>query len=112
MGLSTGVEISPCGVALVYQAGDQFELTCTVSGVALNGEFPVFPENVTHTTTPVTSIGGTSGIPQPLTISSSTITFSRLSSQDSLPLISRIVVSPVNSGLNGTVVNCFEGIIN
>ena len=28
---------------------------------------------------------------------------------NSLPLISRVVVSPVSSGLNGTVVNCFEG---
>ena len=40
----------------------------------------------------------------------SVITFSRLSSQDVLPLVSRVTVNPVSSGLNGTVVNCFEGI--
>ena len=38
------------------------------------------------------------------------ITFSRLSSQGSSPLVSRTVVSPVSRDLNGTVVNCFEGI--
>ena len=46
----------------------------------------------------------------PRLVSTSMITFSRLSGQDSLPLISRIVVNPVSIGLNGTVVNCFEGI--
>ena len=38
------------------------------------------------------------------------ITFSRLSAQNSSPLVSRITVSPVSSGLNGAVVKCVEGI--
>ena len=33
-------------------------------------------------------------------------TSSRTSDQDSLPLISTMVVNPVNMNLNGTVVNC------
>ena len=103
------VEISPSAVAPVCQAGDQLELICTSSGTIHRWEFTVFPESVTHTTSPVTS-EGTSGTPQPLAFSSSTITFSRLSGQDSLPLVSRVTVSPVSSGLNETVVNCFEGI--
>ena len=61
-----------------------------------------------HIAEPVTS-AGLSGSPGPLTISTSTFTFSRLSGQGSSPLISRVVVNPVSSGLNGTVVNCFEG---
>ena len=64
---------------------------------------------MTYSSTPITS-AGTSGVSQTLTFSSSTITFSRLSAQDGSPLISRVVVSPMSSGLNGTVVNCFEGI--
>jgi hypothetical protein len=38
------------------------------------------------------------------------ITFSRLSGQGSSPLVSRTVVNPVSSGLDGTMVNCLEGI--
>ena len=107
--LSTGVvEISPSAVAPVCQVGDQLELTCTTTGIFLRWEITVFPENVTHVQTPIQSIG-TSGIPPPLMISSSTITISRLSGPNSSPLISRAVVNPVSSGLNGTVVNCFEG---
>jgi hypothetical protein len=103
------VEISPSPVAPVCQAGDQLELTCTSSGAVHRWEFTVLPENMIYTTVPVSS-AGTSGAPPPLMISGSTITFSRLSGQGSSPLVSRTVVSPVTSGLNGTVVNCFEGI--
>ena len=103
------VEISPSVVAPICQVGDQLELTCiTTKGINHRWEFTVFPENITHTSL-VTSVG-MSGTPPSLTLSTSMITFSRLSGPNSLPLISRIVVSPVSSGLNGTVVNCFEGI--
>ena len=108
IGLTT-VEISPSPVAPVCQEGDQLELTCTSSGTVHRWEFTVFPENITHRTVPVT-LAGTSGVPPPLTVSSSMITFSRLSGQDSLPLISRITIATVSRGLNRTVVNCLEGI--
>ena len=103
------VEISPTSVAPVCQAGDQLELICVSSGTIHRWEFTVLPENMTHTTVPVSS-AGTSGVPPPLTISGSMIIFRRLSGQDSSPLISRVVVGPVSNGLNRTVVNCFEGI--
>ena len=83
----------------------------SLSGIEHRWEFTVFPENATYTPRPITLLGA-SGIPPPLTFSSSMITFSRLSAQGSSPLISRVVVSPVSSGLNGTVVNCFEGSIS
>ena len=105
------VEISPSAVAPVCQVGDQLELRCTTTtGMNHRWKFTVFPENITHTSY-VTSFG-MSGTPPSLTISTSMITFSRLSGPNSLPLVSRIVVSPVSSGLNGTVVNCFEGILS
>ena len=103
------VEISHSTVAPVCQAGDQLKLTCTSSGTFHRWEFTGFPESMIHTTTPITS-AGTSGVPPPLTFSSSMITFSRLSGQNESPLVSRVTISPVSSGLNGTVVNCFEGI--
>ena len=105
------VEISPSPVAAVCQEGDQLELTCTSSQTVHRWEFTVFPENVSYTATPVTS-AGTSGVSQTLIFSGSVITFSRLSDQNVLPLVSRTstVVSPVSNGLNRTVVNCFEGI--
>ena len=103
------MEISPSAEAPACQVGDQLELTCTTTtGINHRWEFTVFPENMTHTSH-VTSLG-ISGTSPSLTISNSMITFLRLSDQDSLPLISRAVVNPVSSGLNGTVVNCFEGI--
>ena len=101
-------EISPSGVAPVCQEGDQLELICTTTGIFLRWEITIFPENVTHVQTPITSVGS-SGIPPSLMISSSTITFSRLSGPNISPLISRITINPVSNGLNGTVVNCFEG---
>ena len=108
--LSAGVvELSPSGVAPVCQVGDQLELNCTSSGTVHRWEFTFFPGNITPTTTPVTS-AGTSGVSQSLTFSGSTITFSRLSGQNLLPLVSRAVVNPVSNGLNGVVVKCFEGI--
>ena len=83
--MSAGVvEISPSAVAPVCQIGDLLELTCnTTTGMFHRWEFTVFPENMTYTTMPITSIG-TSGVPtSTLTINTSMITFSRLSVQDS-----------------------------
>ena len=53
-----------------------------------------------------------SSIPQLVMINNSTFTTSltRLSGEDSMPLMSRIVVNCVSAVLNGTVVNCFEGL--
>ena len=98
------VKSSPSAVAPVCQVEDQLELTCNTSGIAHRWELTVFPENITYTTSPVTS-AGTSGTPQSLRISTSMITFSRLSGPNISPLISRITINPVSNGLNGTMVN-------
>ena len=103
------MEVSPSPVAAVCQEGDQLELTCTSSDAVHRWEFTIFPENITHTTVPIISVG-TSGSSPPMTFSGSVITFSRLSGQDVLPLVSRTAVSSVRSDLNGTMVDCFEGI--
>ena len=101
------VVISPSPVAPVCQEGDQLELMCNTSGLDHQWLFTVFPENVNYTRPPVESTG-TSGIPMPLMIGASIITFSRLSGQFDLPLISRVTISSVERRLNGTVVSCVE----
>ena len=101
------VEISPSAVAPVCQVGGELELTCTSSGTIHRWEVTVMmPQTMTYELTPILSIGG---MPQLVMINNSTFTTSKLSGEDSLPLMSRIVVSPVSAALNGTVVNCFEG---
>ena len=81
----------------------------TTSGLDHRWEFTVVPENASYTTRRPISLTGVSGIPTtPLSIGNSMITFSRLSGPNILPLISRITISPVSRGLNGTVVSCFE----
>ena len=97
--LRTGVvELSPSAA---------MDLTCTSSGTAHRWEFTVFPENMVHTVAPVIS-DGTGGIPPPLTFSGSVITFSRLSSEDVLPLVSRVTIRPVSSGAVVTVLKAYH----
>jgi hypothetical protein len=60
-------------------------------------------------TATITSVGP-SGVPPPVMINNTVMfTFSRLSGQNVLPLVSRVTISPVTIGLNGTVMSCFEG---
>ena len=93
LGFSPGVvELSPSGVALVCQVGDPLELTCSITGE--------FMPDVTP-----------DGVAAPLTVNSTTFTLSRLSAQDSLPLISRminIIINHVSEGLNGIAVSCVD----
>ena len=65
------------------------------------------PQTTTYELTPISFLGP--GDDQVVVINNSTFTTSRLSGPNSLPLMSRMVVNPVNANLNGTVVNCFEG---
>ena len=45
-------------------------------------------------------------------VNSTFFNVSRVSSQDELPLVSRLAIHPVSIGLNGTKVNCTEVEIN
>ena len=69
----------------------------------------MIPQTMTFTGIAVFTSIGRSGALRQVMINNSTLTASRLSGDDSLPLISRLTVHPVSSGLNGAVVNCFEG---
>ena len=97
------VEISPSEVAPVCQAGDQSELTCSVTGIFLRWEFSVPGAQMPFTA--LVSAGGPSGVPPPIPVNSTIFTFSRLSTQ---PLTSTMTISSVSEGLNGIQVNCVD----
>ena len=106
---NTGVvNISPSPVAPVCQEGDQLELTCSIPGEFKIWEFTVTLDNgVTETFMPdITSDGVAS--PLIMMVNSTMFTVSRLSAQDSTPLISRMTISHVSEGLNGVTVSCVD----
>ena len=97
------MEISPSGVAPVCQAGDKLELTCSVTGTFLRWEFTVPGAQIPSTA--IVTAGGPSGVPLPVMVNSTRLTFSRLSTQ---PLTSTMTVSTISEGLNGVQVNCVD----
>ena len=98
------VDISPSVVAPVCQTGEQLELTCSLTGRFIRWEFTVSLESgAPMTLMPTVTSGGTSGVPLPITVNSTTFTFSRLSTQ---PLTSTMTISSVSEGLDGVQINC------
>ena len=113
--LSQGaVTISPFGVATVC-SGDQLELNCSItdpgSFALLVWNITLIPENAaTSNSTSRTQAISAGPIDQTFhtMINSTNLTFSRISSQRSSPLISRLLFGPVSDSLNGTEVNCIS----
>ena len=107
---NTGVvNISPSPVAPVCQEGDQLELTCSIPGEFKIWKFTVTLDNgVTETFMPDISSDGVA--PSLIMMVNSTIIFtvSRLSAQDTTPLISRMTINRVSEGLNGVTVSCVD----
>ena len=107
------VEISPSGVAPVCQVGDQLELMCTVTGMFQTWRFTAIPESGSAVTymRNILSTRSSGVDSQPTTINTTImITFSRISTQNELPLISRMVINTVSEGFNGTEVNCVNSV--
>ena len=86
-------------------SGDQLELTCNVTGGVLEWRI-----NVTSAARiyirGVRSDGQTDLQISHLMISNSMLAFSRILDENGLPLVSRLLISPVNENLNGTKVIC------
>ena len=104
--------MSPSGVAPVCSGG-QLELMCTTSitGMFLRWSFSLIrgsdttPTYFTRTITPSVS---TNEAMSYLIVNSVTFNFSRLSAQNSLPLMSQLLIGPADGQLNGTEVNCAD----
>ena len=95
--------------APVFQAGDQLVLTCSVTGAFLRWEFTVIRESGSPVTfMPNVIADGPSGVASPVMVNSTTFTFSRLSAQDSSPLISWMTINHVSEGLNGVQMSCMD----
>jgi hypothetical protein len=109
------VIISPSGVATVCSGG-QLELNCTITDsegfAVLVWEVTLTPENAATPVNYNQAISSSSPSDQTFqtAINSTNLTFSRISPQNSSPLISRLLISPVSDHLNGTEVNCMDSI--
>jgi hypothetical protein len=68
----------------------------------------VFRGNETSATEFSRSISYISSTRSPLTVNSTVFNFSRISAHNSMPLMSRLVISPVSNRLNGTVMICVD----
>ena len=99
--------ISPTEKASVCSGG-QLELTCATTG-DLEWRFDVFGDNVT-TATRIERVIPTATPPDqalPVQLINSTVfNFSKTSAERASPVISRLLISPVSSDLNGTVIYC------
>ena len=106
------MELSPSVVAPVCEAGDQLELTCNSSSPLHTWQFTVISERgAAMTYDALIQSAGPIGVlnPQPLIVNSTIIfTFSRLSTEDDLPLISRMIINNVSKGLNGVEIQCSD----
>ena len=84
-------------------SGGNLELTCNVT------ESPVLEWRIVTSQAyrcGVTSQGRTDTQMSFLIIGNSTFTFTRVSDENDMPLVSRLLISPVNRGLNQTRVIC------
>ena len=95
--------------ALVCGVGEQHELMCNTTETFLRWTITLpkdieidgtrtFSRSLAHSTLTSRTL--------PLMVNSTTIHFTRTSSQQDLPLISTLLIDHVTEGLNGTVISC------
>ena len=104
---ATPVMLSPSGVAAVC-SGHQLELNCTTTGGYLEWDFCI-TANGSITTIPrrLVNNGAGPGLTlTPLMTDSILFHISRVSLPKSLPLVSKLLISPATNSRNGTEVNC------
>ena len=105
--------LSPSG-SLVFCSGDRLELICKVT----NPESTLLDWTITPTLIMGSSLHRTVDVMAPSHLASSqrminstNFTFLRISAQDELSLVSRLLISHITTGLNGTVVNCTDSVV-
>ena len=94
-------------------SGDELELTCAITD---SGSFTILTWNVTvneklnAATSTSLDVAISSSSPTNQTmhrmVNSTKVTYSRISPQNSSPLVSRLFINPVSNHLNGTQVKC------
>ena len=92
-------------------SGDELELTCTISGRVLEWNITLMPLSEDMTFKSIVDSVAPSFQPHTQTVNNGFISFivSRISpSGNTHPLISRLLISPATSVVNGTVVVCAD----
>ena len=99
--------ISPPGIAEVC-SGDRLELMCTTTGEFLQWRFRGINDTITITRTIQAAVPAGDAMFQ-FVVNSTMFNFFRTSAEGSLPMIiSKVVIGPVSSSLNGTMMNCID----
>ena len=103
--------VSPLAIAPVCNGG-RLEVTCTTTEIFLRWNITFRDQELvttsTGTFTRTLSSFGTSPEASPLTINSSTFRFLRTSDEGRVPLMSTLLINPVNRMLNGTILTCMK----
>ena len=106
------VTLSPMSVAPVCCVGDPLEITCTASVQFIRRNIMVVNDQGMEEDITVSSNESRDPSPPPRErITNSTrFTFSSISPEDYLPLITTLAIISTSIGLNGTVVHCVDAI--
>ena len=106
--LAGAVTLSPSGITSVC-SGDQLELICTLTDPGSN----LLEWTITPMSFQARAIQAPTSSDQTThyMVNSTLFIFSRISAEKQSPLVSRALISPVTSSLNGTVVNCMDVIM-
>ena len=104
------VTLSPKMVAPVCHVGDPLQLTCNASVEFIQWSILRVNEQGTldRVTNDVILNSGNSNKMMQTTVNSIVFTFTRVSTQEDIPLISTLTVDSVGIDLNGTVVRCTD----
>ena len=97
------VTISPAGISLVCD-GDLLELTCSLTDPGSSLLVWSFVPAITSMDL-YRAIDDNSVSDEICVINSTLFTFSRISARGHLPLVSRLIIDSLTTGLNGTVIN-------
>jgi hypothetical protein len=90
-------------------SGDELELTCIISGRVLEWNITLMPPSEDTTFEyPLNSLDQAFPLHTITVDNIISFTFSRISPPNSHPLISRLLISPATSVVNGTVVICAD----
>ena len=94
--------------------GEELSLTCSTNLIILSWKTSPLQNDQGPALTFMRSISsvGASQQASTLMVNSTFFNVSRVSDQDELPLVSRLVINPVSVGMNGTRVNCTERAVN
>ena len=82
-------------------------MTCTTTGSHLEWRFNVIRENTTtafEISRVIQTARPTSATMSQQVVNSTVFNFSRISAEGASPVVSRLLISPVSNGLNGTVI--------